>query len=244
MNRRFMSLMAGCVLVSGFALAAEFWERKEFTEWTDKEIRKILTDSPWARTVELALAMPSAGEGGGRMRMPGGGGGGMGGGDLEEGGGMPRMGGEGVAAGPMPTVSVQLRWVSALPVKQAIARVRFGEEAATSPEARQMLERQETHYILAVAGVPARWIGQDFDALKERAELRVKGHEPLHPAQVQGQRRERAAELYLAFPRGANGGFDITPEDKEIEVVIKLAERTIRSKFKLSQMMYKGKLEI
>ena len=157
---------------------------------------------------------------------------------------MPRMGGQGMGGRPVPTVSVQLRWVSALPVKQAIVRTRFGEEAATSPEAKKMLERQEGYYILAVVGVPARWIGDNFEVLKESAELRVRGHEPLRPVAVQGQRSQRTTEFYLAFPRAVSGGFDIAVEDEQLQVVIKLAGRTIRGKFNLSQMVYKGKLEI
>lgn len=244
-NQALCGLALGLWVASAL-LAADFWKEKEFTQWTEKEVRKMLTSSPWARTVEVPLGIPSGGpgEGGGRMRTPGGGGG-MGGGGFEEGAGAPRsMGGEGVAGQPLPTVSVQLRWVSALPVKQAIARIRFGEEAATGAEARQLLEREETYYLLAVTGLPGRWVGQDLEALKERAELRIKGREALHPVQVQARRAERTVEVYLAFPKGANGGYDIKPEDKEIDVVIRLPERTIRTKFKLADMVYRGKLEI
>lgn len=36
-------------LLCGSALAIDdFWEKKEFTEWSDKEAKRILEDSPWA----------------------------------------------------------------------------------------------------------------------------------------------------------------------------------------------------
>jgi len=33
--------------------AADFWEKKEYKEWTQKECTKILTESPWAQKLEL-----------------------------------------------------------------------------------------------------------------------------------------------------------------------------------------------
>ncbi len=59
-------------------LAADFWQTKKFTDWTDKEVQKILKDSPWARPVEVRL-----GGGGGGLGEAGGGGGPGGGGGGE-----------------------------------------------------------------------------------------------------------------------------------------------------------------
>jgi hypothetical protein len=62
--------------------AADFWTTKPFTEWNEKEVNKILTDSPWTEKVTITagvggpggIAEASGGRGGGR------GGGGRGGG--------------------------------------------------------------------------------------------------------------------------------------------------------------------
>ncbi len=60
-------------------LAADFWKAKKFTEWSDKEVQKMLDDSPWAHKDALAMqgggGMPGGGGGGGGRR--GGGRGGM-----------------------------------------------------------------------------------------------------------------------------------------------------------------------
>ena len=37
---------AACAVV---LLAAEPWKTKEYTQWTDEEISKVLSDSPWAK---------------------------------------------------------------------------------------------------------------------------------------------------------------------------------------------------
>jgi hypothetical protein len=50
-----------CLLLSSLFLSAvfaipggEFWEKKEFKQWSLKECDKILTDSPWARLLPLS----------------------------------------------------------------------------------------------------------------------------------------------------------------------------------------------
>ncbi len=42
--------MAGVALV-----AADFWEEQSFTEWSDKDVQKMLADSPWAQQVRIAV---------------------------------------------------------------------------------------------------------------------------------------------------------------------------------------------
>ena len=89
-------------------LAADFWQTKKFTEWDEKEVAKILKDSPWSRsfTVETGKSGGgggkwrgggsnpnrgmggSGGAGGGGGRGGRGGGGGMGGGNMGNGGDM------------------------------------------------------------------------------------------------------------------------------------------------------------
>ena len=44
------ALLFACLpTVSG----ADFWETKDYTEWTQKDCAKLLTDSPWAQKLEL-----------------------------------------------------------------------------------------------------------------------------------------------------------------------------------------------
>jgi hypothetical protein len=32
------------------APAQDFWKKKPYTEWSEKECRRLLEDSPWAKT--------------------------------------------------------------------------------------------------------------------------------------------------------------------------------------------------
>src|SRR5258707_13937724 len=36
--------------------AAEFWESKAFPDWTDKDLQKMISGSPWARRVDAIVS--------------------------------------------------------------------------------------------------------------------------------------------------------------------------------------------
>ena len=146
--------------------------------------------------------------------------------------------------GEMPSMRVYVRWVSALPVRQAIARMRYGSEVADSAEAVSELEREEENYIVSVAPLPARAMRGDPAQLKTMASLNIKGIAPIAPDDVVGQRSENDAEVFFYFPKGQNGSHTIKLQDKEVEFVLKLGNMNIKRKFKLQDMVYNGKLEM
>ena len=37
-------------------LAADYWQNKPFTDWSDKEVTKMLTASPWSGQVPLSMS--------------------------------------------------------------------------------------------------------------------------------------------------------------------------------------------
>lgn len=146
--------------------AADPWTRPPST-WTQKDIERILTDSPWARQVSITLSSGMPMGGGGRRGGRGGGapmGGGMpdasvGAGSESSMGGMGGMGGrpgmgEGMGGAMAPSITFQIRWQSAKPIKLATVRARMGAEADTSPQAREFVEREEPDYVIAVIGPP------------------------------------------------------------------------------------------
>src|SRR5580704_11488998 len=70
--QRYLALFASSALL---LTAADVWNSKAYTEWSDKDLQKIMSDSPWAkRTSVLSLEGPTApgiggaapGRGGGR----------------------------------------------------------------------------------------------------------------------------------------------------------------------------------
>ena len=241
--------------------AAGFWETKDYTEWSAKEVRRILSNSPWAKKVTLSFggmggpggqgsrggygggAGGGRGGGGGFGGGGGGGGGGFGGGGG--GGGASRGGGGYNRAGggrmpPQPELTIQ--WSSALPIKQALMRGRFGNEAHTAAEAKRFLQRRETHYVVAVAGFSGRMAGvtQNTDRLKETTSLKRKNKDLIRPEIVEMHKREESVTLFLSFPRTD----PIALEDKNVEFEMKLGPMTLKHKFKLKDMIFDGKLEL
>src|SRR5262245_37884242 len=155
--RRFVFLSMAGLLAAGIALGEDFWVKKEYMQWTDEEVKKLLTDSPWAKDVTISmhasLALSREGQrptteggtvsdvesggGGGRGRGRGGGGGGGGGGPAEA------------------IVTMNMSWRSALPLRKALVRSRAGAGAAAiPPEAQKLISTDETDYVLVLTGVP------------------------------------------------------------------------------------------
>ena len=244
------------LLPLGALWAAEFWESKKFTDWSDKEVEKLLKDSPWAHTFSVETGKARSGGGGSNRGMGGGGnmgggGGGRGGrggagGGMSGGGtGMPRdttmnTGGSNNPQ-PMPASSrIIVRWLSALPVKQALARAQYGSEAETSPDAVRSFQRQETQYVVALIGVPPKLVKKG-DQMKSNAWLRLKGQDAIPAENAKAELRDNGVYLTLYFPRQ---GHEIKPEDGELGVEVKLGAKAVTQKFKLKNMIYNGKLEL
>ena len=185
------------ILAAGAALlpAADFWTSKPFAEWNEKEIVKILSDSPWAKKISVSMEGPAApipgagGGGGGR-----GGGRGGGGGDdapaapISERGG-PAGGGGGEVPGGVGGSQVIVRWAASLPLKQAIAKTKYGKEVETSPEAKAFLQREEAFYVLGVIQMPLRGrLGEEYkQALLKTATLTAKGKDSVMATDAQLQ---------------------------------------------------------
>jgi len=234
-----MKKLAASLFVFTLCLwAADFWT-KPYTDWTDKEAQKMADNSPWAKTFSVAVETPGGDSGGGRGK--GGGGGGAGGTTMGQTSGPSAITGQDVGGGSMSFV---IRWQSALPVKQAFVRQKFGAEAGTSPEAKQLLEANEPAYVLVVSGLNRRQLaGTDPDSIKtammELTSLVIKGKDPIKPIDFRLNGKGKVDAVF-AFPKTS----PITVDDKEVEFQSKLGTLIVKQKFRLKDMMYNGKLEL
>jgi hypothetical protein len=257
--RKFMlTLLAGGACCALFA--ADFWQTKKFTEWDEKEVKKILQDSPWCRSFSVEVKGAGKGQnqnqsqnqgqnpnrnmGGGNMgggNMGGGGGGRRGGGGGGGGMGGGNMGGGGGGGQRTGSATVMLRWMSAMPVKQAFARAQYGDEAASSPDAVRSLEKQETNYVLSVIGLPRNLVKRG-DQMKKNAVLKLKSGDPIEASDAKAEMKDNGVVfLTLYFPRE---GHPLKAEDGELALELKLGSKTVTQKFKLKNMVFNGKLEI
>ena len=243
------------MLFSALACAAlwaeDFWQAKKFTEWDQKEVEKLLKNSPWCRT--FSVEVRRGGGGGGARAADPNPGRGMGGGGIDGMGGRAGGGRGGRGGGGMGlprserpqqgnvSAAVLARWISALPVKQALARAQFGDEAAENPDARRSLEKQETQYVLLLIGLPRNLVRRG-EQMKNAASLVVKGRDPIPAENARAEMRENGLMFVTLYFSKAN--HPLAPEDGDIAVQLKLPNQTITQKFKLKNMVFNGKLEI
>lgn len=248
------SLAVSMCLLSGATLlwSGDFWTTRKYTEWEPKEVQKLLRESPWSKSVEFRMDGGGGGTGGGGGRggrRGGGGGGGMSAADQGNGSDpIPAMGGGGGGApdGATPTTTGYIRWHSALPIRQAIARMRFGQEVGTSSEAAKMLERPLDAHVVGIAGLPMNILRASGDGQPAKVQvlLNIKGKEPVAAAKVESGREQNSAVIYAFFPKQPNGADVIALEDEEVEVVFKSGRLAVKRKFKLKDMVFDGKLAI
>src|SRR5258708_5825175 len=123
MKHRLALLASSALLLT----AADFWNSKSYTEWSVKDLQKIMSDSPWAKkTSVLSLEGPSAAGLGGAAPSRGSGGGRGGppaGGDDSAPAPLSEKGGGGGAPVDMPSAQVVVSWPVALPLKQASVKL-------------------------------------------------------------------------------------------------------------------------
>lgn len=235
------------LLASTALVAADFWEEKDFTAWTDEEVEKMLTDSPWSRTVSVlsadfnlagrvgGLSGGIVGRGVGSRGGVGAAGGGVGG----EGAG--NLGGGSFMAPPRRT-QLAVRWASALPVKKATVRGRVGDDAAIPADAQQILEQDEPFYRVAVVGVPLEF-AQAVGSLRELRDatiLKRKNLNPIRPVDIRLMYDEAVLTLEFHFPRTDS----IMIDDREVEFITELGGARVRTTFKLENMMFGERLTL
>ena len=198
-------LVIGLAVLTATLWGAGFWDKKEFTQWSAKEIERTFINSPWAKKVTITGQVPmgafSGGGGAGGRRRGGGGGGGVpgggggGGGIAGGGGGGGRGGGGGGGFGgggggqmPMaPSLELLVRFDEAMPVRHAKVKYRLGESTELTPEMQQYLDQELDYYVVNVENLPqmlARMEEQP-ERLATTARLRRKGHDDIYPAKVE-----------------------------------------------------------
>ncbi len=237
-----MKKTAGLLLLFGCGLAAaDFWH-KPYTEWSEKDAAKMMNDSPWAKSASVAMSGP--GGSGGAPAMAGGGGG-FGGGAPRgpQGGGGSEIGPGAQGSGP-PSFDIVARWQSALPIRQAFVRLKFGAEADKSAEAAKVLEGQERPYEIVLSGPMGMFLdgkpGEAAKALSEVSFLSSRRTGAIQAVQIEVGKPGKTMDVVFAFPRS----MPFTVEDKEVELTTKLGASVLKYKFKLKDMVVNGKLEM
>ena len=224
MRRGMVGAIAIWVLAAAALVAADFWEEKDFTAWSDDEVEVMLTDSPWTRNATILVGGP-----------------GDGGDDLFRRGTAPHRFGGG-AFPVVPQADVTVAWSSALPVKQALVRRAFGLVSPIPLEGRQMLAYEDPFYAVTVVGLPPSFDGLGLmkDALRAATMLARRGRAPLAPENILVF-ADGAMRVTFQFPKTD----PITLADGVVEFITSLGPGSdIRTRFELEAMVVNGRLAL
>jgi len=233
-----------CLMVAmAYLIAADpVWKSKPASQWTEEDARQVLTKSPWAKEIKATITRRLTEEQlreGGQMGQPRG----VGNEGVDPKGSGPKVspniltgpGGDDRSPRSLPqSITLQLRWESALPVRLAELKSREVEPPTLPGDG----------YSIAVYGVP----GGDFkgtpeqlgEPLKNLAALKREGKKDARPVRVEVFQRENGVVVVYLFPLSA----EITRKDGRIRFEAQIGRIVFAQDFDLSEMEFGGKLEL
>lgn len=259
-------------VVAGLAVAGmlaagttAFWTR-DFQDWTEKDAKLMLRDSPWAKQVAMpagaravetviepgsngapppsdSLGNPANTTTGTNMTVsanPGSAGPADANGrhTLSNTRTASTMGGETGAPEPEPALTVI--WASATPVRLAVLKIRSGSR--TPAEAEIVQARQpRPNYVLAVVGLPPPEAGTDPNAPGGEAWLKVNGRPPERANQSRYRKIGDSDVYFFNFPKAT---FPLSAADGQVEFQMRMGSIHLKKKFDLAAMQFNGKLAL
>jgi hypothetical protein len=243
---------AAVLALAGVMYAAQPWTQKDPAQWSAKEVERLLTNSAWAQEANAIFTTKAEDDPLAVSQLPGPAQAGMAGrngvSDGHWDGGVGRN-----DRGGVPSLPVIVRWDSALPVRQALQRDPSRSAGFSSKEAGK-------DYIISVLGlIPAgryQSTGQTettshsddtvdaqnpeemLEGLMESSRLIPQGGSPLTPEDAKLDASTGTIHLFFSRTKPIIAG------DKAVVFVTRFGSLVIRKRFRLKDMIYKGKLEL
>ncbi len=203
------------------AQSKDFWQTKEYKQWTEKECKKLLEDSPWAsdytlkqvfietlQSSSLPGAQPATGE---RERAP------------------------------SSRLAYQVQFRSALPIRQAMVRQQMIAEKydQMAPEKKQEFDERAGQFLSADFNetimvhvsynasvqvydreLARYWHSQTTETIRNSTFLIAANGQKIQPTRYTAS-TGAGREFQLIFPRQINGQPVAGPKDKSIKVEFK-----------------------
>ena len=238
LSRRVLALtIPGLILLFSFNTPAQ-WEKKKSTEWTEKDATKVLNDSPWGRTLTFTSPMEQY-----RRAATG-------------------AGGNSAPTAPPQALQLnfRIRFLSAKPIRQALARViEVKSKGALKEDVAEQLKQFASGEFLEIIVVAVTADSTDTGAnvnqanallsqgstakFKNETFLEIKGGKRIFLQEYQPPRPDGFGARFI-FQRIVDDKPFITMESEEIHFFAELSgQYKLDRRFKTKDMMYEGKLE-
>jgi hypothetical protein len=229
-------LAAACALLLIFSVTAVTqWDKKPYTDWSEKDAQKLLDNSPWAKSTEISYSRGSAGKSNST-------GGASDNSRLE-------MGNNKVAR-------FRMRLISAMPMLEALNRSNLIQKPREQTIAHIRALNADNDHILISVSCDYNRIALDetghrpktLEEIKRVTYLEVKGGNRVFLQEYEPSREDKLGWI-LVFPRFVDGKPLITPESGDVrfhtEVYLWENFRFVQlsATFKAKEMIYQGKLE-
>jgi hypothetical protein len=255
--KRFTTILAAATLfVGAAAFASDAWKDKPFESWDEKDVQKIMNDSPWAKKIQFgtngvggaAPVFSATGDAAHNDQSMSG----VGGSGGDAGGPRNRNGNAGPSGDPGlgRESTFVARWASARVMRQAQARMAV-LNGKSPEEATKTLAAQPDTYQIVLIGTDLRAFARaDEAALKQSTYLELKkSHEKLTPSRVQvikaGNGNGMPAAILFEFSKkSASGEPAIAADEKSADFVTMAGTSKLKFGFDFSKMADKQGADI
>jgi len=241
------TVVSACLVVSMFACVVLAQKQKPWTEWTQKDVEKTLNDSAWGQTQTEGGAGSSSGDTGAVTQV------------LQGRSGDRQLNrqGESGETKPVAYVKYQVRFLSAKPVRAAFARkvllAKAQPDEALATQLQGFVDRDFSEYIVVSVGVEVgdqkmagpimqAFTGANIEALQKTVYLERKDGKKLFLMDYRPPVEDGMGAKFV-FKRVVDGQPFLTENDN-VRFVAQMNEKTkLDTRYKLSNMLYDGKLE-
>lgn len=219
------------------------WKGKPYDQWTDKDLEKIFTDSPWARiatvtrtwaplTSKEGAASDPAGGAQPNSPMPGGRPGGPGGGTAPSGAGGSPSGDE---------LRFNVYWASSRTMRAASARKSVLHGEKDLDVAKYANEPQEEYQVVVQSEDMAPFVRHDESFYQANSFLDVKKtKQKISPSHVRYERDEKGlvgAAVFFFPKKTASGELTLPSDEKNVEFNCKIEGSRLRVNFDPQKML-------
>lgn len=254
LNQPYQWKQVSCLVVSVVFTAVltifpkDFWEEKPFTQWSEQEAMKLISDSPWARPLSVLgsilgarqtvttrsselpnVATAAGGRSSGQVMSTG------------------TAMGENAGFGPRDPVPVYVRWLSSVRMRQALGRLgRFRVKAPELEESRFAEQPVEDYQIAVIAPIMGAFNDLSLEDFKPKTFLTSrKDRSKRIPLKSYTAPRNRSDGVALfSFPRLLDSKPVFGLEDQEVVFSAQGRMMALKASFNLAKMTIKGRPDL